>query len=83
MLKDHELAAETTTYLFSAAAIIHILLVSNLLKARLKQISPYVIFVCMAVGLVFLVRAGHLGASVVYQQGGGVYNHVVDCDEYR
>jgi uncharacterized membrane protein len=83
VLKDHELAAQTMTYVFTAAAVIHILLFFNLLRARLKQISPYVIFVCMAIGMIFLFRTGHLGASVVYQQGAGVYKHTVDCDEYQ
>jgi uncharacterized membrane protein len=82
VLKDHELAAQTMTYLFTAAGILHIFLFFNLFRARIKQISPYVIFVCMATGMLFLFRTGHLGASVVYQQGGGVYNHTVDCDEY-
>jgi len=83
VLKDHEIAAQTTTYLFTAAAIFHMLLFFNVLKARLKQISPFVIFALMIIATVYLIRAGHSGASVVYQQGGGVYNHTVDCDEYK
>ena len=83
VLKDHELAAETTTYLFTGAAGIHFLLYFNLLRSRLLIISPYVIFACMLIGSGFLIRAGHLGALIVYQQGGGVYNHTVDCDEYK
>jgi len=83
VLKDHELASKTMTYLFTAAALIHISFFFNLLGSRMKQISLYVIFVFMLVGSVFLIRTGHLGASIVYQQGAGVHNHSVDCDEYR
>ena len=83
ILKDHEIAAETMTYLYSGAAIIQSLLYFSVLKSRAQVISPYIIIVCMLAGSGFLIRAGHLGAQVVYQQGGGVYNHVVDCDEYK
>ena len=83
VLKDHEIAAETTTYLFTVAAIIHSLHFFNVLNARLRQISPFVIFTLMIIGSVYLFRTGHSGASVVYQQGGGVYKHAVDCDEYN
>jgi uncharacterized membrane protein len=83
VLKDHELAAQTMTYLFTGAAVINVLLYFKVLRSRLQVISPYVIFACMLIGSVFLVRAGHLGALIVYQQGGGVYKHTVDCDEYK
>lgn len=83
VLKDHELAAETTAYLFTAAVVIHTMLSLNLFRSRLRKISPYVIFACMIIGSVFLVRAGHLGASVVYEQGAGVFNHAADCDDFR
>ncbi len=83
VLKDHELAAQTMTYLFTGAAVIHVLFYLGLLRSRLHVFAPYVIFACMLIGSGFLIRAGHLGALIVYQQGGGVYNHTVDCDEYK
>jgi uncharacterized membrane protein len=83
ILKDHELAAETMTYLFTAAAVVHILLFFNILGSKLQRISPFIILTCMLIGSVFLVRTGHLGASVVYQQGAGVYKHSVDCDDFE
>ena len=55
VLKDHELAAETMTYLFSGAAVVHVLLYFNLLRSRLLVISPYVIFACMIIGSGFLI----------------------------
>jgi len=83
VLKDHELAGQTTAYLFTGAAIIHLLLFLNVLKGKMETLLPFLIFVLMIVGSVFLYRTGHSGASVVYQQGGGVYNHAVDCDEFK
>ena len=83
VLKDHELAAQTMTYLFTCGAVIHVLFYFGVLRARLHVFAPYAIFACMLIGSVFLIRAGHLGASIVYQQGGGVYNHTVDCDEFK
>lgn len=83
VLKDHELASKTMTYLFTAATLIHISFFFILLGSRMKRISLYIIFAFMVIGCVFLIRTGHLGASIVYQQGAGVHNHSVDCDEYR
>jgi uncharacterized membrane protein len=83
VLKDHELAAQTMAYLFTGAAFIHGLLYFGLLGSRLHVFAPHVILACMLIGSGFLIRAGHLGALIVYQQGGGVYNHTVDCDEYK
>jgi uncharacterized membrane protein len=83
VLKDHELAAETMTYLFTGAAVIYVFFYFGLFKSRLQLVLPYIIFACMLAGSVFLVRAGHLGALIVYQQGGGVYKHAVDCDEFK
>jgi uncharacterized membrane protein len=83
ILKDHELAAQTMTYLFSAGTVLSILLFFNLLRTPLYKIALYVILGCMLAGSVFLVRTGHLGASVVYEQGGGVLNHNVDCDDFQ
>lgn len=83
VLKEHEIAAEIMTYLFSAAAVLSILLFFQLLRSPLHHICLYLIFCSMVAGSFFLIRTGHLGASVVYQQGGGVTNHTVDCDDVQ
>jgi uncharacterized membrane protein len=81
ILKNHEIAGETMTYLFTAASALSILPFFHLLSPQLNRISLFLILMCMVVGSVFLIRTGHLGASVVYEQGGGVYNHKVDCND--
>ena len=83
VLKDHEIAAQTMTYLFSAASALNILLAFRIFKPTVHLISSFLILVLMLVGSGYLVYTGHLGASLVYQQGAGVYNHSVDCDEYK
>jgi uncharacterized membrane protein len=83
VLKQHELAAQTMTYLFTGASAIQISLYFSFLSRLLARILPFIVLACMLAGSIFVVRTGHLGASVVYQQGGGVYKHSVDCDEFE
>lgn len=78
ILKDHEIAAQTTCFIFTTA----FLPAAYLLRApslKLRRIT----FICtiglMSVGVFFLFRTGHSGASVVYEQGGAVKNHPTDC----
>ena len=81
VLKDHEIAAQTTTYLFTLATVLSLMLLSNFLKPKVRAIFPFLILLLMLAGSVFLIQTGHLGARLVYQQGAGVDNHTVDCDE--
>jgi uncharacterized membrane protein len=83
ILKDHEIAGQTMTYLFTAASVLNLLLRFSSLKPLLYSISSYLVLVLMIAGSGYLVYAGHLGASLVYQQGAGVYKHAVDCDEFE
>jgi uncharacterized membrane protein len=83
ILKEHEVAAETMTYVFTAAAVVQLSLYFSVLPLFLTRILPFVVLTCMLAGSVFVVRTGHLGASVVYHQGGGVYKHTIDCDEFE
>lgn len=83
ILKDHEIAAQVMTYLFTIASVLNLILFFGVLKPILHRISSYVILVLMLTGSGYLVYAGHLGASLVYQQGAGVYKHAVDCGEYQ
>jgi uncharacterized membrane protein len=80
ILKDHEIAGQTTAYLFTSAALVNILLFFSVLKFRIRRISIWIIFGLMLIGSGYLIYAGHLGASLVYEQGAGVKNHSVDCN---
>jgi uncharacterized membrane protein len=83
ILKDHEIAAQTMTYLFTSAVVLNLLVLFKIIKYRLRQIASIVILLLMITGSGYIVYTGHLGASLVYQQGAGVYNHSVDCDDYN
>lgn len=83
VLKDHEIAAEVMTYLFTGAAILSILMLSNVLKSMIRVITFYVMILLMLTGSGYLIYAGHLGATLVYQQGAGVKGHDVDCSDYE
>jgi uncharacterized membrane protein len=82
ILKDHEIASQNMVYLFNIAAALHIIFFISAIKAQLRKFAFYISFIFMLIGCGYLLYTGHLGASLVYQQGAGVKNHVVDCDEY-
>jgi uncharacterized membrane protein len=79
ILKDHEIAGQAMTYLFTSAALVNILLFFNVLKSGIRRIFIWIILGLMLTGSGYLIYAGHLGASLVYEQGAGVKNHSVDC----
>ncbi|MBC5774408.1 hypothetical protein H8S95_10075 [Pontibacter sp. KCTC 32443] len=78
VLKDHEIAAFNVAYLFSAAAMLNILINVNILKLWPKLLRLLVV-VLMVIGAGYLTYAGHLGAQVVYNQAGGVNMPASDC----
>ncbi|WP_199898069.1 hypothetical protein [Marinilabilia salmonicolor] len=53
----------------------------NFLK-KFQQILRTVIIALIITGTGFLVYAGHLGATLVYQQAAGVYTPSEDCIEF-
>ena len=83
ILKDHEIAAQTMTYLFTVAVVLNLALLSKILKSTARQVVNILVALLMIVGSGYVVYTGHLGASLVYHQGAGVYKHSVDCDEYN
>ena len=83
ILKDHEIAAQTMTYLFTVAVVLNLALLFKIIKSTLRQILSVLVLLLMIAGSGYVVYTGHQGASLVYQQGAGVYNHSVDCDEYE
>lgn len=80
ILKDHEIASQNMTWIFTAAAILHLSIMTNLVRSRLRTLSFYIAFLLMLTGTGYLIYTGHIGASLVYEQGAGVKNHSVDCE---
>ena len=83
VLKRHEIGAYTMAYFFSAASIVNLMLLFNLLKSKLILIAQYVIVLLMLIGTGYLIYVGHLGASLVYEQGAGVNTPASDCAGYK
>lgn len=83
ILKDHEITGQTMTYLFTAAAILLGSCLTNIIMIRFRKLAFFLAFGLMLTGLGYLIYAGHVGASLVYEQGAGVKNHEVDCAEYE
>ena len=82
ILKDHEISAYTSSILFSIAlAFLYVLYFNPF--TRLRLVFNLLVLVLMLTGTGFLIHAGHLGAQVVYQQGGGVYHPSQDCYEFE
>jgi uncharacterized membrane protein len=83
VLKDHEIAANTTALLFTSASLLSILYYLRVVNGKLQTIASFTALIIMLIGCGFLIKASHLGATLVYQQGAGVYNHTQDCSEYE
>lgn len=83
VLKDHEISGLTMTWIFTSALVLSIGFVSNIMRAQFRKSIAYVTFLLMLVGTGYLVYTGHLGATLVYDQGAGVKDHSVDCSEYE
>ena len=83
VLKDHENASFSMTWLFTAAAVVNIVAFSRYFNDSWKKWSSYLICVLLFIGSGFLVYAGHLGATLVYQQGAGVNKPSEDCADFQ
>lgn len=82
ILKDHQNSAYTSSILFSIALGLQ-LLVDLKLWDKIQKLGKIAVVVLLLVGSGYLMYAGHLGATVVYQQGGGVYHPSGDCREFE
>ena len=82
VLKDHEISAYTFSIIFSVAAVLLLAQRFSFFQGWQKFMN---VLICglLLTGSGFLVHTGHLGASVVYQQGGGVFHPSADCREFE
>lgn len=82
VLKDHEISAYTSSIIFSVVALLFILKELAVLK-KAKKALQFLILIGLLAGSGYLAYAGHLGATVVYQQGVGVFHPSEDCREFN
>ena len=82
VLKDHEITAYTASILFSVALLFLIIENFQVLKKGAGLLKILILGLLLT-GSGFLAYAGHLGATVVYQQGAGVFHPSEDCREFE
>ncbi len=82
VLKEHENMAYITAWIFTAGFALDLALTYGLLNFK-KNIFKFILVLGMLTGSVLLGYAGHLGATLVYQQAAGVYTPSEDCLEYN
>lgn len=82
VLKTHENLASLTTILFTIASVIYILQSMIDWGVKIKMIFHIIMGLLMVAGTVILMYVGHLGASLVYQQGAGTHQPSQDCSEF-
>lgn len=82
VLEAHENAAYTMAWIFTIAAIADIINWLKLFPIK-KLFLKISIALLLLTGSSFLLYVGHLGASLVYQQGAGVYKPSEDCREFN
>jgi len=80
-LKTHQNFAYYTLYLY-VAFLVFSLLIIRFNKGIMKIIVSTLILLSSLGGITCLVYVGHLGASVVYNQGGGVTVPDEDCSGF-
>lgn len=81
VLKNHLYWANVTSFIFSAATITDV--IQKIAAVKIKKWLMLVTVILMIAGSAFLGYTGHLGASLVYEQGAGVRQPASDCSDYK
>lgn len=82
VLKEHENMAYITSWIFTAAFALDLVLTYRPLFFK-NQFFKIFLVLMMLTGSVYLGLVGHLGAQLVYQQAAGVYTPSEECLEYN
>jgi uncharacterized membrane protein len=82
ILKDHEISAYTSSIIFTTALLLFFLKDLPSMP-RVRKFLSWSILALLLIGSGYLGYAGHLGATLVYQQGAGVYHPSEDCWEFE
>lgn len=85
VLEAHENAAFALGYLFSAASLLDLIdfVPLNIFKKVKHPLKGWLVTLLLAGGSFYLMYTAHLGASLVYQQGAGVYQPTENCREFE
>ena len=80
VLQQHQWWSYASTIVYSAALVLYA--AYRWMPRNIKRLSPLLTSILLVAGAAGLLYTGHLGASVVYQQGGGTYSPSADCGEF-
>ena len=83
VLESHENHAFTMAYIFSGVSVVLLINQFTSLFKRFRGAIYLVVALAIVGGNAYLTYTAHLGAQVVYQQGGGVYQPSEDCSEFE
>lgn len=83
VVEAHESYAYWMGYLFTGALAVDAASHLSDLKGVWRRFAGVAAGVAMLLGASLLVYVGHLGASIVYQQGAAVYEPAEDCREFE
>lgn len=80
---EHGDQGEWTAWIFTGAALFEAIRAGFEAKSReIRWLAPFVLLLAL-IGSVSLLRTGHSGASLVYQQGAAVYHPTPECREFE
>ena len=80
VLQEHQWWSYTTMIVYSVALMLK--LIPVFLSFKYVPILKPVYLLLLIIALFGLLYTGHLGASLVYQQGAGIYKPSADCSEF-
>lgn len=80
VLQEHQWWSYATLIIYSVALGLKIS--TNFISHNVINIVKSISLFLIIGGLLGLLYTGHLGASLVYQQGAGTYKPSVDCSEF-
>lgn len=81
VLKTHENAAYALVWIFTVAGLLQLARQFQF-SDKIRKNTLLLLFPLLLTGLGFVMYTGHLGATLVYQQGAGVYHPSENCEEF-
>ena len=82
-LERHEGNAYVSAYIFSGISVLFLFRWLTSWFTNFRKVLTWVIAGLLVAGCVYLTYTAHMGAKVVYQQGGGVHHPSEDCKEFE
>lgn len=80
VLQEHQWWSYATVIVYSVALILKV--IPKFISLKYLNVIKSIYFSLLIISLLGLLYTGHLGASLVYQQGAGTYKPSVDCSEF-